>query len=432
MKRYNRTRFACFSAYFTMSSIFCVPPLLFVTFRELYGISYTLLGTLILTNFCTQLLVDLIFTVFSKRFDCKKIVRVTPLVTSLGLALYALLPTLFPNQAYIGLLIGTIVILIYTFLGGFLAVCTTDFIQGMMMIIMILAVPIILLFLIEPGSIMSTLTASGVDGGAAAYLNPFMSGNSNISWTTVVSGLAWGLGYCGMPHILVRFMAIKSEKEMKKSKIIANIWNFLALGVVSVLAILARVYMFPKVGVLEDSENIVVMTVKELFTNQFAIPFLAGILLCAILAAIMSTADSQLLVTASAVSKDIYADVIKKGKNISDKKILWFSRVVVVIVAAAAFLIALNPNSSIMGLVSDAWAGLGAAFGPVVVLSLYWSGIEKEAVWASFAWGVGITVANMLLGNPVNPVDCGAVAMVGGFAVVPAVSFAARLFRRRG
>ena len=109
MKRYNRTRFACFSAYFTMSSIFCVPPLLFVTFRELYGISYTLLGTLILTNFCTQLLVDLIFTVFSKRFDCKIIVRVTPLVTSLGLALYALLPTLFPNQAYIGLLIGTIV-----------------------------------------------------------------------------------------------------------------------------------------------------------------------------------------------------------------------------------------------------------------------------------------------------------------------------------
>lgn len=277
----------------------------------------------------------------------------------------------------IALLVGTIVILIYTFLGGFLAVCTTDFIQGMMMIVMILAVPIILLFIIEPGTVMSTLTASGVDGGASAYLNPFMSGSSAISWTTIVSGLAWGLGYCGMPHILVRFMAIKSEKEMKKSKIIANVWNFLALGVVSVLAILARVYMFPKVGVLADSENIVVMTVKELFTNQFAIPFLAGILLCAILAAIMSTADSQLLVTASAVSKDIYADVIKKGKNVSDKKILWISRVVVVVVAAIAFLIALNPNSSIMGLVSDAWAGLGAAFGPVVVLSLYWKKTTK-------------------------------------------------------
>lgn len=109
MKNYNRTRFACFSAYFTMSSVFCVPPLLFVTFRELYGISYTLLGTLVLTNFCTQLLVDLVFTAFSKHFDFKKIVRYMPLVTSFGLMLYALLPTLFPNNAYIGLWIGTVV-----------------------------------------------------------------------------------------------------------------------------------------------------------------------------------------------------------------------------------------------------------------------------------------------------------------------------------
>lgn len=285
------------------------------------------------------------------------------------------------------LLIGTIVILVYTFLGGFMAVCTTDFIQGIMMIVMILAVPIILLFIIEPGSIMTTLTASGVDGGASAYLNPFMSGASSISWTTVVSGLAWGLGYCGMPHILVRFMAIKSEKEMKKSKIIANVWNFLALGVVSVLAILARVYLFPKIGVLADSEHIVVMTVKELFTNEFAIPFIAGIFLCAILAAIMSTADSQLLVTASAVSKDIYADVFKKGKNVSEKKVLWISRLVVVIVAGAAFLIALNPNSSIMGLVSDAWAGLGAAFGPVVVLSLYWKKTTKAGALSGMIAG---------------------------------------------
>ena len=109
MKHYNRTRFACYLANFTMSSVFCVPPILFVTFRELYGISYTLLGTLVLTNFCTQLLVDLIFTAFSKHLDCKKIVRIMPLITALGLTLYALLPTLFPNQAYLGLLIGTII-----------------------------------------------------------------------------------------------------------------------------------------------------------------------------------------------------------------------------------------------------------------------------------------------------------------------------------
>ncbi len=109
MKNYNRTRFACFSAYFTMSSVFCVPPLLFVTFREIYGISYTLLGTLVLTNFCTQLLVDLVFTAFSKHFDFKKIVRFMPLVTSFGLVLYALLPTLFPSHAYIGLWLGTVI-----------------------------------------------------------------------------------------------------------------------------------------------------------------------------------------------------------------------------------------------------------------------------------------------------------------------------------
>ncbi len=287
----------------------------------------------------------------------------------------------------VALLIGTLVILVYTYLGGFMAVCVTDFIQGLLMLAMILAVPIILLFIIEPGSISETLNASGVAGGAASYLNPFMSGESAISWTTVVSGLAWGLGYCGMPHILVRFMAIKSEKELKKSRVIANVWNFLALGIVSVLAILARVYLFPRVGVLADSENVIVVTVKELFTSQYAIPFLAGILLCAILAAIMSTADSQLLVTASAVSKDIYADVIKKGKNIEEKKILWISRIVVVVVAIIAFFIAWNPNSSIMGLVSDAWAGLGAAFGPVVVLSLYWKKTTKAGALSGIIAG---------------------------------------------
>ena len=109
MTNYKRTRFACFSAYFTMSSIFCVPPILFVTFRETYGISYTLLGTLVLTNFCTQLLVDLIFTVFAKHFNIQKIVRIMPLVTSLGLAVYAVIPTLFASHAYLGLWIGTVI-----------------------------------------------------------------------------------------------------------------------------------------------------------------------------------------------------------------------------------------------------------------------------------------------------------------------------------
>lgn len=318
------------------------------------------------------------------------------------------------------LIIGTVVILAYTYLGGFMAVCTTDFIQGMLMLAMILAVPIILLFLIEPGTVMSTLTASGVEGGAANYLDPFTSGSGSISVVSIISGLGWGLGYCGMPHILIRFMAIRSEKELRKSKVIANVWNVLSLGMVSVLAILSRAYLFPRVGVLEDKENVVVMVVKELFTNEFAMPFLAGILLCAILAAIMSTADSQLLVTASAVSKDIYADVIKKGKEKNDKKVLWISRIVVVVVAAIAFVIAWNPNSSIMELVSDAWAGFGAAFGPVVVLSLFWKKTNKAGALSGIIagaltviiWDYIPFVGGQTIGNAT-----GLYSLVVGFAV---------------
>lgn len=223
-----------------------------------------------------------------------------------------------------------------------------------------------------------------------------------------------------MPHILVRFMAIKSEKELNKSKVIANVWNLLSLGIVSVLAILARVYLFPRVGVLEDKENVVIMVVKELFTNQFALPFIAGILLCAILAAIMSTADSQLLVTASAVSKDIYTDVIRKGKDINEKKTLWISRVVVIVVAIIAFFIAWNPNSSIMALVSDAWAGFGSAFGPVVVLSLFWKKTNKTgALCGIIAGALTVIIWDYipLIGGETIGDATGLYSLVVGFAV---------------
>ena len=335
---------------------------------------------------------------FSNRFHDEK--KVLLLVSSIVIVIFFLVYTasalssgaklfnvVFGIDYHLALVIGTVIILAYTFLGGFMAVCVTDFVQGMLMLAMILAVPIILLTIIDPSTIMSTLTASGVEGGAENYLNPFTSGTGSVSVVSIISGMAWGLGYCGMPHILVRFMAIKSEKELRKSKVIANVWNVLALGVVSVLAILARVYLFPRVGVLEDKENVVIMVVKELFTNQYALPFLAGILLCAILAAIMSTADSQLLVTASAVSKDIYADVIKKGKDPNSKSVLILSRVVVIVVAVIAFFIAWDPNSSIMTLVSDAWAGFGSAFGPVVVLSLFWKKTNKAGALSGIIAG---------------------------------------------
>ncbi len=292
----------------------------------------------------------------------------------------------------VALIIGTVVILVYTYLGGFMAVCVTDLIQGLLMFFMVLTVPIILLFIVDPAAIGSSLAASGVEGGVANYLNPFTSGDGAVSAVTIISGLAWGLGYCGMPHILVRFMAIKDQKTLNRSKIIAIVWVFFSLVLVSFLAIIGRAYLFDKVGVLADSENVVVVIVKELFTNQFALPFIGGILLCAILAAIMSTADSQLLVTASAISKDIYSDVIARNKKVSDKSIMWISRIAVVVVAVIAFFIALDPQSSIMGLVSDAWAGFGAAFGPVVVMSLFWKRTTKAGALSGMIAGAATVI----------------------------------------
>ena len=326
--------------------------------------------------------------------------------------------TVFGLDYHVALLIGTVLILIYTFLGGFMAVCLTDFIQGMLMLIAILAIPIIILCMMQPGELTAQLTASGVEGGIANYLNPFKSGEVDISAVSIISGLAWGLGYCGMPHILARFMAIRSEKELKKSKVIANVWVFISLGMACLLAIVGRAYLFGDYGILEDSENVFIIMIKQLFVNDLTIPFIGGLFLCAVLAAIMSTADSQLLVTASSVSKDIYADVIKKGKA-SEDNILKVSKITVVVVTIIAFFIAWDPNSSVMSLVSDAWAGFGATFGPVVVLSLFWKRMTTPGALAGMIAG-GVTViiwdyipfANGTLGD-----STGLYSLIVGFVV---------------
>lgn len=282
--------------------------------------------------------------------------------------------SVFGVDYHVALTIGVAVILIYTFMGGFLAVCTTDFVQGTLMLVGLLAVPIIALFLVKPSELGGVLTSSGVT--ASDFVNPLKEGSNTISAVTVISGLSWGLGYFGMPHILVRFMAVKNEKELRKSKIIAISWVTLSLAFACFIGIIGRAYLFTK-GVTLDattSENVFIEMIKYVFTDDIAVPFIGGLFLCGILAAIMSTADSQLLVTASSVSEDIYKGVI--NPKAESKKVLRLSRITVGVIAALAFVIAWNPNSSIMDLVSDAWAGLGSAFGPLVLLSLYWKRIN--------------------------------------------------------
>ena len=270
----------------------------------------------------------------------------------------------------IGLAIASVVILVYTFMGGFKAVCTTDLIQGLLMLVAILAVPIVAYAILTwDQGFSQALVAKGVEN-PENYMNFFKNTDgSPIAWNSIVSSLAWGLGYFGMPHIIIRFMAIKNETEVKKSRKIAIIWVVLSLAAACLIGLFARGYLSQQLDA-GNSETAFILLIQEIFSNNGVLIFIGGIFLCGILAAIMSTADSQLLVTASAVSEDMYKGVIKK--DASEKSSLLVGKIAVVVVAVIAFLIALDPNSSIMGLVSDAWAGFGAAFGPVVLLALFW------------------------------------------------------------
>ena len=268
--------------------------------------------------------------------------------------------TVFGVDYHVALAIGAGVILTYTFLGGFLAVCTTDFIQGTLMLIGLLVVPIVAYGFVS-GDFASNLALTGVNYDD--YMSLFSNGGEAYSAVDILSQLAWGLGYCGMPHILVRFMAVKNEKELKKSSVIAIVWVFISLVMACVIGIVGRAFLAPAVLDEVSSESVFIELINQVFNHKLALPFVGGLFLCGILAAIMSTADSQLLVCASSVSKDIYKNVAKP--DASDQTVLKVSRLTVVVVALLAFFIAWDPDSSVMALVSDAWAGLGSAFGPI-------------------------------------------------------------------
>ncbi len=289
----------------------------------------------------------------------------------------------------IGLTVAALVILIYTFMGGFKAVCYTDFIQGLLMLVAILAVPIIAYMSISDTGLTNALSSHGVED-PAGYLNLMKDSKGNpISFVSIISNLGWALGYFGMPHILIRFMAIKSDKEVKKSRVIAIVWVILSLGAASILGLVARGYLTENLTD-ETSQNVFIKTILQMFDSNYVLIFIGGIFLCGILAAIMSTADSQLLVTASAVSEDMYKGAI--NKKASDKNALLVGKIAVVVVAIIAYVIALDPTSSIMDLVSNAWAGFGAAFGPVVLLSLFWKRFNLTGAVAGMVTGAALVI----------------------------------------
>lgn len=295
--------------------------------------------------------------------------------------------TVFGMDKMIAMVGATIIILLYTFLGGFNAVCWTDFFQGLLMLAALMAAPIVAVFAMNAADFMPMATVVT----DANYYNPLSSGSFDwASVSDILSGLGWGLGYFGMPHILIRYMSIKSEKEMNKSRVIGICWTTLILIMASVVGIVGHQYLGTYLD--DGTKSLVFVT---LVRNVFP-ALIAGVLLSAILAASMSTADSQLLASSSAFASDVYKPIIRK--KASDKEMLWAGRIVVAIIAVVALLIAISPEcQGIMALVECAWAAFGAAFGPTIILSLYWKrftykgavagivvGFVVDALWYAF------------------------------------------------
>ena len=294
----------------------------------------------------------------------------------------------------VAMYLAAFIIISYTFLGGFSAVCWTDFFQGLLMLGALLIAPIFAAGMLDAGT-MSTLPEG--------YMNPF------TSWQDIVSGLGWGLGYFGMPHIIIRFMSLKSQKDLKKSAAIGITWTVLIVLFATLVGVVGRMFLGYDEAI-NSNELVFITMARRIFPGV-----ISGILLSAVLAASMSTADSQLLAAASAFASDVYKPIFRKNKA-GDKEMLWAGRLVVIAIAIVALILASDPEAgSIMGLVSNAWGVFGAAFGPAIMLSLFWKrfnfagavagivvGAATDILWLAFLAGTGVyeivpgTIAGLL------------------------------------
>ncbi len=292
------------------------------------------------------------------------------------------------------MIVSGVVIVLYTALGGFLAASTTDFIQS---IVMTIALVVVLGFGINYAGGWEQVTANAES--LAGYLNFTVThgagsvseaiagtaGTKPYGTLTIASTLAWGLGYFGMPHILLRFMAIEKVEKIKLARRVASIWVVISMAVAIVIGVVG--YGVVKSGVvtgLEDSERIIIEIAKVISGEGWLFAIIAGVILSGILASIMSTADSQLLAASSSISEDIFKTV---KLNVSDKKKMIVARVSVIVIAIIAMFIAKDPNSKVFEIVSFAWAGFGATFGPIVLCALFFKRTNKWGALAGMVSG---------------------------------------------
>ncbi len=324
--------------------------------------------------------------------------------------------TLVPSlQRETAMLIFALIVLIYTFLGGFKAVCWTDFFQGLLMIAALLIVPLVIAFTknLDPAALQTVYT--GPEGEEFKFVANFF----DASWKDIISGLGWGLGYFGMPHIIVRFMAIEKPSMVKKSATVAIVWVVLSLAATIIIAYLGRMFVYAdgrdlSATLLADGKQSLIFV--ELARDVFP-EFIAGLLMSAIIAASMSTADSQLLVAASSFSTDLYKPLIRK--EASNKEMLWVSRIIVLVIAVVAYFIASSQGKAaqaIMDLVSNAWGIFGAAFGPAVILSLFWKRFTYKGAVAGIV--VGAVVDMLWLWLPISNGEA-LTAITGIYEIIP-------------
>ncbi|EGU33243.1 sodium/proline symporter [Vibrio ichthyoenteri ATCC 700023] len=324
---------------------------------------------------------------FSRRFnDNSKLIQTISaffilFYTSSGLVAGGkLFETVFGLDYSVAVVIGTLCVVSYTLFGGFLAVSWTDLVQGLLMAAALIIVPV--------------ATMQGSFGDLTHQLetiNPELltlwndSKGEPLSAIAIISLVAWGLGYFGQPHILARFKATRSNKDLTTARRIAVVWTGLSMIGALMVGVVGLVYVTNTGSVsLDDGEKIFMLLVNSMFH-----PVVAGILLAAILAAVMSTADSQLLVSSSALAEDFYKQVFKQ--DASSDEIVMVGRIAVVGISIVALILAMSPDSSVLTLVSYAWAGFGAAFGPAMVLSLYWSRMNRNGALAGIIVG-GVTI----------------------------------------
>ena len=288
-------------------------------------------------------------------------------------------------SAKTAMIIATAIILVYVFLGGFNAVCWTDFFQGMLMLAALMLTPILALFVMKGADFVAPVMAVPEN-----YFNPLSGGGFNWkSVSDILSGLGWGLGYFGMPHILLRFMAIREEKELNQSRRIATIWVVISMFIAVCIGVIgysvSAAGKVPFLATSAESETIIIKLADLMSQHGVLLAVMAGIILSGILAATMSTADSQLLAAASSVSQDLMQHSF--GMKMNQRTTMLAARATVICIAIIGMVLAWDPNSSVFRVVSFAWAGFGAAFGPVMLFSLFWKRANKQGALAGMITG---------------------------------------------